>query len=129
MVVARDMLNKGLSKQVSVRLFDTTRSLDVSRLTERNTGMKHFSMACAFGAVLCISSTAFAQDNPPSSTSGLQAGDNVQTQNQTAGTTGTHHKSMKHKSSSSMGKSSTPGMGTATPSGPAAPVTASGSGS
>ncbi len=126
------MLNKGLSKQVSVRLFEVIRSMDVSSLTERNTGMKHFSMACAIGAVLCVSSTAFAQNNPPSSATGLQAGDNAQTTNQAAGmgTTGTtHHKSMKHKSSSSMGKSNTPGMGTATPSGPAAPVTASGSGS
>jgi hypothetical protein len=130
MVVARHMLNKDSNKQVSVRLFDTTLSMDVSRLTERKSGMKHLSMACAIGAVLCVSSTAFAQDNPPSSTTGLQAGDNVQSQNQTSGTTGTtHHKTMKHKSSTSMGKSDTPGMGTATPSGPAAPVTASGSGS
>jgi hypothetical protein len=93
--------------------------------------MKQFSMACALSAILCISSTAFAQDNPPSSNTGLQAGDNVQTQNQSAGTTAntgmSHQKKMKHTSTSSMG-SQTPGMGSATPSGPGAPVTASGSG-
>jgi hypothetical protein len=91
--------------------------------------MKQFSMALAVGAVLCISSTAFAQQtNPPSSTTGLQAGDNVQAQNQSAGSGTSNHKAMKHKSSTSMGSSKTSGMGTATPSGPAAPVTASGSG-
>ena len=93
--------------------------------------MNQFSMACALSAILCISTTAFAQDNPPSSNTGLQAGDNVQTQNQSAGTTANpgmaHQKKMKHKTASPMdGK--TPGMGSATPSGPGAPVTASGSG-
>ncbi len=97
--------------------------------------MKQFSMAlsrtCAIGAVLCISSTAFAQTNPPSSSTGLQAGDNAQTTNQSAGTTAnpgmSHQKKMKHAKTSSTGTKT--GMGTATPSGPGAPVTASGSGS
>jgi hypothetical protein len=93
--------------------------------------MKHFSMATAIGAVLCISSTAFAQNNPPSSSTGLQAGDNAQTTTQSAGTTAnpgmSQHKKMKHSATSSTGSKT--GMGTATPSGPGAPVTASGSGS
>lgn len=94
--------------------------------------MKQFSMACAIGAVLCISSSAFAQNNPPSSATGLQAGDNAQTQGQSAGMTAnsgmSQQKKMKPgKSTSSMG-SKTPGVGSATPGGPAAPVTASGSG-
>ncbi|MDB5836223.1 MAG: hypothetical protein JWR14_6053 [Caballeronia sp.] len=93
--------------------------------------MKHFSMAYAIGAVLCISSTAFAQTNPPSSSTGLQAGDNAQTTNQSAGTTAnpgmSQHKKMKHAKTSSTGSKA--GMGTATPGGPGAPVTASGSGS
>ena len=91
--------------------------------------MKQFSMAYAIGAVLCISSTAFAQNNPPSSSTGLQAGDNAQTTNQSAGTTanpGMSQKKMKHTKTSSTGSKS--GMGTATPSGLGAPVTASGSG-
>jgi hypothetical protein len=93
--------------------------------------MKQFSMAVAIGTVLCISNTAFAQTNPPSSTTGLQAGDNAQTVNQQAASAGhssmSHHKK-KHSKSMSSTDSGAPGMGTATPSGPAAPVTASGSG-
>ena len=92
--------------------------------------MKRFSMAYAIGAVLCISSAAFAQNNAPSSSTGLQAGDNAQTTNQSAGTTAnpgmSHHKKMKHTKASSTGSKT--GMGTATPSGPGVPVTASGSG-
>jgi hypothetical protein len=93
--------------------------------------MKHFSMAYAIGAVLCISSTAFAQNNAPSSSTGLQAGDNAQTTNPSAGTTAnpgmSQHKKMKNAKTSSTGSKT--GMGSATPSGPGAPVSASGSGS
>ena len=93
--------------------------------------MKQFSMASAIGAVLLVSSTAFAQTNPPSSSTGLQAGDNAQATNQSAGTTAnpgmSHQKKMKRTKSSSTGSKA--GMGTATPTGPGAPVTASGSGS
>jgi hypothetical protein len=91
--------------------------------------MNKFSMSCAIGAVLCISTAAFAQNNPPSSSTGLQAGDNAQTTTPSPGTTANagmaKHKTMKHKKSGS----STPGMSAATPGGPAAPVGASGSGS
>lgn len=95
--------------------------------------MNKFSMTCAIGAVLCISSAAFAQDNPPSSNTGLQAGDNAQTTNQQAASGAmTHHKSMKKKKMSSSGMSNANGApgagGTATPGGPNAPVSASGSG-
>jgi opacity protein-like surface antigen len=93
--------------------------------------MKKFSMAVTVSAVLCISSTAFAQTNPPSSTTGLQAGDNAQVENQQAassGHSGMSHSKKKHSKSMSSTGGNTPGMGTATPSGPAAPVTASGSG-
>lgn len=94
--------------------------------------MNKFSMSCAIGALLCISSAAFAQDNPPSSATGLQAGDNAQTTNQQAGSTAMHKKTMKHKkmSSGTGSGTGTPGAGgAATPGGPGAPVSASGSGS
>jgi opacity protein-like surface antigen len=69
--------------------------------------MKEFSMAVTVSAVLCISSTAFAQTNPPSSTTGLQAGDNAQVENQQAassGHSGMSHSKKKHsKSTSSTG--------------------------
>jgi hypothetical protein len=89
--------------------------------------MKQISMACAIGAVLCISSAAFAQTNPPSSATGLQAGDN--TDNVPTHTT-THHKKKKTKKMGASATSAeTPGTsGTATPGGPGAPVSASGSG-
>jgi hypothetical protein len=93
--------------------------------------MKRIAMSCAAGAFALVCASAFAQDNPPSSTSGLQAGDNAQTTTQGPGT---HHKSKSHSSkmhgtNSSMntGPSTQPG-GTASPSGPGAPVSASGSG-
>ncbi|QIE27435.1 hypothetical protein SBC1_55400 (plasmid) [Caballeronia sp. SBC1] len=93
--------------------------------------MKQFSMAYAISAVLLVSSTAFAQTNPPSSSTGLQAGDNAQTTSQSPGTTAnpgmSHKKKTQHTKTSSTGSKA--GMGTATPSGPGAPVTASGSGS
>jgi hypothetical protein len=75
--------------------------------------MKQISMACAFGAIMCISSAAFAQTNPPSSTSGLQAGDN--TQNVPTHQRKPHHK--KAKTGSSANSSATTGMGNANPSG------------
>jgi hypothetical protein len=80
--------------------------------------MKQLSMACAFSAIMCVSSAAFAQTNPPSSSSGLQAGDNTQS-------VPTHQKHPHHKKSKSTSGSDT----SSTPSGPGAPVTASGSGS
>jgi len=86
--------------------------------------IKQISMACTFSAIMCISSAAFAQTNPPSFSSGLQAGDN--TQSVPTHQRKPHHK--KAKTASSTDSSATPGTGTATPSGPGAPVTASGSG-
>ncbi|WP_277183094.1 hypothetical protein [Caballeronia sp. BR00000012568055] len=91
--------------------------------------MKRFAISCAAGAFALVCASAFAQDNPPSSSTGLQAGDNAQTTTQGPGTH--KHKSSSHtkKSGSTMssGQSMQPG-GTATPGGPGAPVTASGSG-
>jgi hypothetical protein len=81
--------------------------------------MKPISLAYVAAAALCLSSTAFAQ-----STTNLQAGDNAQTA--PTHTPGTHHKKMKKTSTSSSGGA--PSTGTATPSGPGAPVSASGSG-
>jgi hypothetical protein len=92
--------------------------------------MKRFALSATAGAFALVCASAFAQDNPPSSSTGLQAGDNAQTTTQPA-----HMKSHSHKSSHSKmqkspmsaGPSMEPG-GTATPSGPGAPVSASGSG-
>jgi hypothetical protein len=89
--------------------------------------MKRFAISCAAGAFALVCASAFAQDNPPSSSTGLQAGDNAQATTQGPGT---HHskKSKKtHSSSTNSGASTQPG-GTATPGGPGAPVSASGSG-
>ncbi|WP_044042264.1 hypothetical protein [Caballeronia insecticola] len=85
-------------------------------------------IALSAGAFALVCASAFAQDNPPSSTTGLQAGDNAQTTTQGAKSS---HKSMHskkaHTNSMNSGPSTAPG-GTATPSGPGAPVSASGSG-
>ena len=94
--------------------------------------MKRFALSAAAGAfALVCASSAFAQDNPPSSNTGMQAGDNAQTTTQPAQSKSHAHKSSHskkmHKSPMSAGPSTDPG-GTATPSGPGAPVTASGSG-
>jgi hypothetical protein len=93
--------------------------------------MKRIAISCAAGAFALVCASAFAQDNPPSSNTGLQAGDNAQTTTQGPGThshKSSHSKKM-HGSSGSMkaGPSEQP-TGTATPSGPGAPVSASGSG-
>ncbi|CAH2801433.1 MAG: hypothetical protein CBARDMAM_4377 [uncultured Caballeronia sp.] len=131
MVVTHRMLNTLSSKPVSVSLpvlDDLWTAPHPSYGKE--TSMKHFSMASTIGAVLCISSAAFPQNNPPSSSTGLQASNNAQTTNQSAGTTAnpgmSHPKKMKHTQTSSTGSKTS--MGTATLSGPGAPVTASGSG-
>ncbi|WP_244816563.1 hypothetical protein [Caballeronia sp. Lep1P3] len=95
--------------------------------------MKRIALSCAAGAFALVCASAFAQDNPPSSATGLQAGDNAQTTTQGAGSSGSSHKSHakrshhSHSSTNSSGSSTTPG-GTATPGGPGAPVSASGSG-
>lgn len=85
--------------------------------------MKHSALSGVAGA--------FAQDNPPSSNTGMQAGDNAQTTTQPAHTKSHSHKSSHskkmHKSPMNSGPSEETG-GTATPSGPGAPVSASGSG-
>jgi hypothetical protein len=93
--------------------------------------MKRIAISCAAGAFALVCASAFAQDNPPSSSTGLQAGDNAQTTTQGPGThhskkSSTHSKKA-HTSSMNSGPSTQPG-GTATPSGPGAPVSASGSG-
>jgi hypothetical protein len=91
--------------------------------------MKRFALCAAAGAFTLVCASAFAQDNPPSSNTGLQAGDNAQTTTQHAPSKS--HKSMHskkmQKGASSAGPSTAPG-GTAAPSGPGAPVSASGSG-
>lgn len=87
--------------------------------------MKTHSILYALAATAAISGSAFAQDNPASSTKGLNAGDNVQS----APThKSTHSKKMKSPKPGVAGQSTQPG-GTATPSGPGVPVSASGSGS
>lgn len=87
--------------------------------------MKASTIYLAMGVAAVISGSAMAQDNPPSSATGLNAGDNAQTT--TSHKTG-HAKKMKSPKSGSTGQSMKSG-GTATPSGPRAPVSASGSGS
>ncbi|SAK54847.1 hypothetical protein AWB82_02025 [Caballeronia glebae] len=93
--------------------------------------MKRFALSTAAGAFALVCASAFAQDNPPSSNTGMQAGDNAQTTTQHAqpnshANKSTHTKKT-HTSSMNAGPSTQPG-GTATPSGPGAPVSASGSG-
>ncbi|SAL77054.1 hypothetical protein AWB71_05379 [Caballeronia peredens] len=89
--------------------------------------MKRIALSAGAFALVCAS--AFAQDNPPSSTTGLQAGDNAQTTTHGAKSSAhkTAHSKKAHTSSMNSGPSTAPG-GTATPSGPGAPVSASGSG-
>jgi hypothetical protein len=106
--------------------------LHVSQFANRHqesVDMKRFAISCAAGAFTLVCASAFAQDNPPSSNTGLQAGDNAQTTTQGPGTHKHTHKHSKktHTSTMNSGPSTKPG-GTATPSGPGAPVSASGSG-
>ncbi|SAK70021.1 hypothetical protein AWB77_02909 [Caballeronia fortuita] len=90
--------------------------------------MKRFALSAAAGAfALICASSAFAQDNPPSSNTGLQAGDNAQTTQPAHRSTHSTHSKKMHKSTMNSGPSNQP-SGTATPSGPGAPVSASGSG-
>jgi hypothetical protein len=93
--------------------------------------MKRFALSAAAGAFTLVCASAFAQDNPPSSNTGMQAGDNAQTTTQPAQSKShahkTSHSKKMHKSSMNSGPSAETG-GTATPSGPGAPVSASGSG-
>ncbi|WP_345815716.1 hypothetical protein AAGS40_15765 [Paraburkholderia sp. PREW-6R] len=87
--------------------------------------MKGYAIFCALGATAVFSCSAFAQDNSPSATKGLNAGDNVQS----APThKSTHTRKMKAPKAGTAGASAQPG-GTTTPGGPNAPVSASGSGS
>jgi hypothetical protein len=97
---------------------------------QESVDMKRFAIACAAGAFALTCASAFAQDNPPSSNTGLQAGDNAQTTTQGPGThssKSSHKKMHSSKSTLNSGPSTAPN-GTATPSGPGAPVSASGSG-
>jgi hypothetical protein len=124
-MVARRVLKQGLKQAKRARRFRSP-GFDISTSFTRINNMKSISLACAAGAVLLVSSTAFAQTNPPSSATGLQAGDNTQnvpTHMKKSGTK--HHKS---KMSSTSGSGDAPSTGTATPSGPGAAVSASGSG-
>lgn len=91
--------------------------------------MKRIALSCAAGAFALVCASAFAQDNPPSSATGLQAGDNAQTTTQKSHAHKSTHSKGMHGSNSTMkpGPSTAP-SGTATPGGPAAPVSASGSG-
>jgi hypothetical protein len=88
--------------------------------------MKRFTMSCAAGAFAVMCASAFAQDNPPSSSTGLQAGDNTQTTQSPA----THHahKAKSHANKMHGASSTMAPSGTATPGGPGAAVSASGSG-
>ena len=58
--------------------------------------MKRFALSATAGAFALVCASAFAQDNPPSSNTGLQAGDNAQTTTQPA-----HANSHANKSSHS----------------------------
>jgi hypothetical protein len=91
--------------------------------------MKRFALSAAAGAFALVCASAFAQDNPPSSNTGMQAGDNAQTTTQPAQSKShkSSHSKKTHTSSMKPGPSTEPG-GTATPGGPGAPVSASGSG-
>ncbi|MGF6571108.1 hypothetical protein ABH945_003229 [Paraburkholderia sp. GAS333] len=88
--------------------------------------MKSDAIFYALCATAMLSSSAMAQNNPPSSSQGLNAGDNVQSA--PAHKSSSHAKKMKPSKGETAGNSTQPG-GTATPSGPGAPVSASGSGS
>ena len=92
--------------------------------------MKRIALSAAAGAFALVCASAFAQDNPPGSNTGLQAGDNAQTTQpahaKSHANKSTHSKQM-NKSPMNAGPSTQP-SGTATPSGPGAPVSASGSG-
>ena len=87
--------------------------------------MKPCMMFYALGATAVFSCSALAQDNPPSSSGTLNAGDNVKS---APAHKSSHPKKMK-SSNAGTPPSSTPPGGTATPGGPGAPVSASGSGS
>jgi hypothetical protein len=90
--------------------------------------MKRNAIFCALGAgaLAMFSSSAFAQGNQPSSSQSLNAGDNVQT---APAHKTTHDRKMKTgKSSAGAAAPATQPGGTPTPSGPNAPVSASGSG-
>jgi hypothetical protein len=88
--------------------------------------MKRNAMFCVLGAFAMFSSSAFAQGNQPSSSQSLNAGDNVQT---APAHKATHDRKMKSgKSSAGAAAPATQPGGTPTPSGPNAPVSASGSG-
>lgn len=87
--------------------------------------MKANAIFWALGATAVFSCGAFAQDSPPSSSKGLNAGDNVQS---APSKKATHTHKMKTPQPGTAGQKTQPG-GTATPSGPGAPVSASGSGS
>jgi hypothetical protein len=99
---------------------------------QESVDMKRFAISCAAGAFAIACASAFAQDNPPSSTTGLQAGDNTQT-TQPSNTHHAHkaksHTSKMHGASGAGGAGGAMApSGTATPGGPGAPVSASGSG-
>jgi hypothetical protein len=85
--------------------------------------MKGLTFLCTVAAAATLSCNAFAQASAPNS-SNLNAGDNVQS---TPVHKSTHTKKMKSTKAGAAGPSTQPG-GTATPSGPGAPVSASGSG-
>jgi hypothetical protein len=88
--------------------------------------MKRNAIFCALGALAMISSSAFAQGNQSSSSQSLNAGDNVQTAPAHKATP--NHKMKSGKSSAGTAAPATQPGGTPTPSGPNAPVSASGSG-
>ena len=85
--------------------------------------MKGLAFVCAICAAATLSCNALAQTNAPASSKGLNAGDNVQ---DAPSHKSTHTK--KVKAEGGHRRSSTHPGGTATPSGPGAPVSASGSG-
>ncbi|AIP33959.1 hypothetical protein DR64_8522 [Paraburkholderia xenovorans LB400] len=89
--------------------------------------MKGHAILAALGALAIFSSGAFAQGNQPSSSQSLNAGDNVQAA-PTPHSTHTHKKMKSGKSAAGTAAPTTQPGGTATPGGPNAPVSASGSG-
>lgn len=86
--------------------------------------MKVFTLMCAVCATVTLTCNAFAQSNAPASAKGLNTGDNVQD-------APVHHSTHIKKSTSPKAGAAGPATelgGTAAPSGPGAPVSASGSG-
>jgi hypothetical protein len=133
--VARPMLQTSCDQpslaSVDGQHAEQTATIAFANRQQESFDMKRIALSCAAGAFALVCASAFAQDNPPSSATGLQAGDNAQTTTQGSGMSHkhSHTKKKSHSSHSSSNSGSTAGQSdTPTPGGPGAPVSASGSG-